>query len=125
MPRRRPSWRRNALATAIRDFKRKAAPVLRAVNRDLSKEAPDIDDYNWPEPEAGDEDDDPLYDSTRDYLDQLARYRVHQGKSEDAGFKLYDLTCVVCGKAWQSRRPHALTCSKKCRKQKYLQGAKG
>jgi hypothetical protein len=95
--------------------------VLRKIERDLVAEAPDVDAYDWPEPEEGEEDDDPLYDSTRDYLDQLARYRGHQGKSENAGFKLYDLTCAGCGKPFQSRRPHAETCSKACRNRKYRQ----
>jgi hypothetical protein len=34
----------------------------------------------WPEPEDGDDDDDPLYDSTRNYLEQMDRYKQHQDK---------------------------------------------
>jgi hypothetical protein len=34
-----------------------------------------------PEPEEADEDDlDPLYDSARDYVTQVDRYKQHQGK---------------------------------------------
>jgi hypothetical protein len=111
---------RKQLAAAIRDFKRKAEPVLRAVDRDLADEAPDLEGYDWPEPLEGDEDDDPLYDSSRDYMDQLARYRAHQGKPEAAGFKLYDLTCDMCGEPFQSRRPRATTCRKQsCRNRKF------
>jgi hypothetical protein len=47
----------------------------------LNAEAPDPDSVEWPEPETGDEDDDPLFDSKRDYLDQIERYKEHQGKS--------------------------------------------
>jgi hypothetical protein len=34
----------------------------------------------WPEPNEGDEDDDPLYDSTRDYEEQIDRFKLYQGK---------------------------------------------
>jgi hypothetical protein len=39
-----------------------------------------IDDVEWPEPKAGDEDPDPLYDSKRTYVEQIDRYKQHQGK---------------------------------------------
>jgi hypothetical protein len=65
---------------------------------------PTVDAYDWPEPEEGDEDDDPLYDSSRDYLDQIARYREHQGKSEDAGFKLM----ILSAKPAESRSSRAV-----------------
>jgi hypothetical protein len=55
--------------------------LQRAIAKDLRNEAPDPDDIEWPEPEEGDEDDNPLFDSTRDYLDQIERYKAHQGKS--------------------------------------------
>lgn len=48
---------------------------------ELDDATPDLDAIEWPEPKEGDEDDDPLFDSTRDYLDQVARYKEHQGKS--------------------------------------------
>jgi hypothetical protein len=34
----------------------------------------------WPEPVDGDEDDDPLFDSTRDYVEQIDRYKKHQDR---------------------------------------------
>jgi hypothetical protein len=107
---------RERIADLQSEFKDGAQPVFDAIEADLAAELPSADDYKWPEPKDGDEDDDPLYDSSRDYLDQLARYREHQGKPEDAGFKLYDLTCQQCGEPFQSRRPDARMCSQKCRK---------
>jgi hypothetical protein len=84
---------------------------------------------DWPEPEEGDEDPDPLFDSTRNYMEQLDRYREHQGKPEDASFKLFTLTCqaVGCGRSFQSRYPTAKTCSKACRnkKSRELERARG
>jgi hypothetical protein len=46
----------------------------------MTEDAPDPDGIDWPEPDEGDEDDDPLYESSRDYVEQLDRYREHQGK---------------------------------------------
>jgi hypothetical protein len=40
----------------------------------------DLPDFDWPEPRPADEDPDPLYDSRRSYLDQIARYKRHLGK---------------------------------------------
>jgi hypothetical protein len=83
---------RERIAELQSEFEESAQPVFDAVEADLAAELPSADDYGWPEPKDGDEGDDPLYDSSRDYFEQLARYREHQGKPEDAGFKLYDLT---------------------------------
>ena len=46
----------------------------------MQEQAPDVDEIEWPEPEEGDEDDDPLFDSTRGYVEQIDRYKQHQGK---------------------------------------------
>lgn len=54
--------------------------VRRAVTELISENIPDPDDYEWPEPDEGDEDPDPLFDSTRDYVTQIDRYKLHQGK---------------------------------------------
>jgi len=40
----------------------------------------DVDNVEWPEPKDGDEDPDPLYDSKRTYVEQIDRYKRHQGK---------------------------------------------
>jgi hypothetical protein len=40
----------------------------------------DLPDFDWPQPRPADEDPDPLYDSRRSYLDQIARYKRHLGK---------------------------------------------
>jgi len=106
---------RKKVVTAIKAFKRKATPILRKIQNDLDAEAPDIDSYEWPEPQDGDEDDDPMFDSTRSYLDQIDRYKRHQGKSSERKprkqFKLHACTCEVCGKSFLSRRPKAQACN--------------
>jgi hypothetical protein len=50
------------------------------VAADLRNAAPDVGDNEWPEPADGDEDDDPLFDSTRDYVDQIDHYKEHQDR---------------------------------------------
>jgi hypothetical protein len=35
---------------------------------------------DWPEPDEGHEDPDPPFDSTRDYIEQIDRFKHHQGK---------------------------------------------
>ena len=73
-----------------------------------------LDEYDWPTPANGNEDADPLFDSTRDYLEQIDRYKEHQGKPTE--FALIDKECEVCGRPFQARRSTARICSDpKCR----------
>jgi hypothetical protein len=50
------------------------------IEASLDVEAPYIGDTDWPEPCDGDEDPGPLYDSKRSYVEQVDRYKHHQGK---------------------------------------------
>jgi hypothetical protein len=106
---------RKTVIAAIKSFKRKAAPILRKIKTDLSAKAPDVDQYDWPEPEDGDEDPDPMFDSTRSYLDQIERYKKHQDKPikapERKKLDQYTCTCEVCGESFQAARPKARACS--------------
>jgi len=74
----RSSWAK--IEKAVERWHRDAAIVWRAMSDALDEAAPDPDDVEWPEPEDGDEDPDPLFDSTRDYVEQIDRYKRHQGK---------------------------------------------
>jgi len=57
--------------------------LWQAISAELEAAQPDIADYPIPEAEAGDEHTDALYDSGRDYLEQLAAYKAFQGKGGD------------------------------------------
>jgi hypothetical protein len=46
----------------------------------LNAEMPDLSDVKWPEPKQGNEDPDPLFDSARDYVEQIDCYKDYQGK---------------------------------------------
>ena len=67
---------------ALDTFKQNAQPILNSIECDLEADAPGAEDYDWPDPEdyEGDEDLDPLYDSTREYLEQIDSYKEFPGK---------------------------------------------
>jgi hypothetical protein len=68
------------LTALLKASERKTAPIMRRIERALVDAAPDVDDYSWPEPRRGTEDPDPLFDSRRNYIEQINRYKRHQGK---------------------------------------------
>ena len=111
---------RKKVHAAIAAFEKKARPVFKEIEEDLEAEAPDIDDYEWPEPAEGDEDDDPLFDSTRDFIEQTDRYKAHQGKPTASKWKsrpTFTLTCDCCGNTFETtKRPTRwMACSQTCR----------
>lgn len=71
-------WER--IAPQIRAWCERAQPLWQTMAEELAIGAPQLPELDLPEPQAGDEDEDPLYDSTRSYLDQLERYKAFQGK---------------------------------------------
>jgi hypothetical protein len=75
-------WKRIASehARQIAAWQKQAKPVWRAITKELQAQAPDPDLIEWPEPADGDEDDDPLFDSTRDYVEQMDSYKLFQDK---------------------------------------------
>jgi hypothetical protein len=50
------------------------------ITEDLDAEKPDPTAWEWPDPIEPDEDPDPLFDSRRGYVEQIDRYKAHQGK---------------------------------------------
>jgi hypothetical protein len=68
------------ITTAMEAWKRRAQPVWRGIAESLTVDAPNPDDHDWPEAREANEDDDPLFDSTRDYIDQMGYYKEFQGK---------------------------------------------
>jgi hypothetical protein len=111
---------REKLQAAIEAYQEKIQPILDAIESDLEDEAPSIEDYDWPEPDEGDEDDDPLFDSTRDYVEQVDRFKDHQGKPTERRARGpltgHKATCIApnCGKEFIAYRSDAQTCSDKC-----------
>jgi hypothetical protein len=64
----------------LADWRERAEPVWRAISDEIDEQALNPDEIDWPEPIAGDEDNDPLFDSTRDYIEQVDRFKDYQGK---------------------------------------------
>jgi hypothetical protein len=65
----------------LQEWQGSAARIYQAMDASLTQHAQEIDtDIEWPEPAEGDECADPLFDSRRDYLEQIERYKRHQGK---------------------------------------------
>ena len=54
--------------------------LFHGMTQSLQAEMPDPDAFEWPEAATGDEDRDPLFDSTRDYVEQIDRFKEHQQK---------------------------------------------
>jgi len=64
----------------LSDFETRRERVWHAIRDKLSENQPDDDAFLVPEPEPVPGIDDPLFDSGREYLDQLSVYKLFQGK---------------------------------------------
>jgi hypothetical protein len=109
------------LVTTITAAKQRMRPVIERIERALRDANIDVTDYDWPEPAEPDAYADALYDSNRDYIEQLDRYKQHQDKP--TSFRQIDATCVICGEGFIARRTTAHVCRKKeCRRQYRREG---
>jgi hypothetical protein len=61
-------------------WRKRGEDLYRTIAEELRADEPDFSSVHWPEPAAADEHPDPLFDSTRDYLTQIDRFKLHQGK---------------------------------------------
>jgi hypothetical protein len=64
----------------IKRWERQAKPVYVSMRNSLRDQQPDWAGINWPEPKDGDEDLSPLFDSTREYVEQMDVYKEYQRK---------------------------------------------
>jgi hypothetical protein len=69
-----------AINSQVEAFYDHAEPVISEIADDLEESKPDPDDIEWPGDPIADESRDQLYQSERGYLEQVARYKRHQGK---------------------------------------------
>jgi hypothetical protein len=92
-----------------------AADLTDQIDEELESEAPSVDDFDWPDPDEGFED--PLFDSTREYVEQIDRYKNHQGKRttrKELERTYSTRKCVVCKKPFEANRSEAKYCSTIC-----------
>jgi hypothetical protein len=84
------------LIAARGEWVERAGPTWDAIKKEITDEAKGLArGIKWPEPKEGDEDHDPLFDSTRSYVEQMDSYKTHQGKPTERGavgrpFKMAD-----------------------------------
>jgi hypothetical protein len=69
-----------AINSTAAAFYERAAELFDVIRSNLEDNAPDVNEVEWPEGYVADESDDQLFQSERTYLDQIARYKQHQGK---------------------------------------------
>ena len=64
----------------LEELSEQVGSVFADIRDDLEAERPDLSQWQWPEPSEPNEDPDPLFDSRRGYVEQIDRYKQHQGK---------------------------------------------
>ncbi len=72
--------RRSAFAAQMEGYRERLQGVWQAMRRDLRESLPDLRDYAVPQADEAAEIGEGLYNSQRDYLEQIAAYKVFQGK---------------------------------------------
>jgi hypothetical protein len=92
-----------------------ATPVWQSIQEKCDENEPRIDEVEWVEPFEADEDPDPLFDSTRDYVTQVDRFKSHQGKPT-ASTALRHAVCAGCGSAFEATRKDQFACGEACRR---------
>jgi hypothetical protein len=100
--------------------------LLSDMEAQLEDAAPDPDDFDWPAPAEGEEDDDALYDSTRSYVEQLDLYREHRGDDPDVGLaadRMVTKNCRVCNGSFEAAAGKRVFCSKRCSDKFHLKSA--
>ena len=93
-----------------------AETLITQINAEFDEVVPDPDEFDWPEPGA-DEWENPLYNSTRDYVEQVDVYRAHRGDDEDVGLaadRVITKSCTVCGTSFTTPNSRKLYCSGSC-----------
>jgi hypothetical protein len=64
----------------LADWSQRIGSLHGEIRDELVEEQPDLSEFEWPDPSEPDEDPDPLFDARRGYLEQVDRFKRHQGK---------------------------------------------
>ena len=67
----------------IKAFSKKVTSLIDRVSEELENNTPDLESFPIPEAEHANEIEQALYDSSRDYFEQLAAYKQFQGRAAD------------------------------------------
>jgi hypothetical protein len=109
------------LAADLQPVRDELERVRHATEAAVDETVADLPDRPEAETEGADESE-WLYDSARDYMEQLACYRAAKGEGgrqrRSARMEEFDLKCEFCGKAFRARKRRGkgvgAFCSKKC-----------
>jgi hypothetical protein len=69
-----------AINAEVDAFHERASELMRRIGEAIEERIPAPETIAWASPAVPDEDDDPLFDSARRYVDQIDRYKTHVGK---------------------------------------------
>jgi hypothetical protein len=110
------------LEERLTDLRRQTADLVAeitacndAISAELNEEAPSLEEFGFPDSPDADEWEDPLFDSLRSYVEQVDRFKSHQGKP--IGFKCErnaSGVCPQCGVTFSGKFAHAKYCSTLC-----------
>jgi hypothetical protein len=78
--------------------------ILGTITAEMRARMPDVEEIDWPEPADGDEDDDPLFDSARDYIEQIDRFRKHLDNSATKDAPERKRRSIATSRGWRQRR---------------------
>ena len=78
--RRRYEAIRAEFAQRVADYNRNLGVLWETITEDLQAQTPDLDEYPIPQGKKAEELGDGLYNSQRDYLEQIEVYKQFQGK---------------------------------------------
>ncbi|WMT79501.1 hypothetical protein [Bradyrhizobium sp. Ash2021] len=98
-------------------FVEQAERLLAPMSAELADAAPDMDLFDWPEAAEADEDDDPLYNSRRSYVEQVDRFRKHQGKDIEVTLsrdRMISKICIECGNSFSTFATNRKVCGPDC-----------
>jgi hypothetical protein len=107
---------RDEIAAMERPVVAEAETLITQINAEFDEVVPDPEQFEWPEPTA-DEWEKPLYDSTRDYVEQVDIYRAHRGDDEYVGLaadRVITKRCTVCDRSFNTPTARKLYCSSSC-----------
>jgi hypothetical protein len=107
---------RDAIVAMEQPLVAQAETLITQINAEFDAVVPDPDQFDWPEP-AANEWDNPLYNSTRTYVEQVDVYRAHRGDDEDVGLaidRIVTKNCKLCGESFSTVYPKRVFCSQGC-----------
>jgi hypothetical protein len=109
---------RDEIVAMERPLVAEAETLITQINAEFDEVVPDPEQFDWPEPGA-DEWDNPLYDSTRTYIEQVDVFRRHRGDDENVGLaadRVVTRNCALCGESFSfSGSTKRIYCSTSCR----------